>query len=79
MTEERWELEGEAIIECSIDLQTFYINGIEVTQDNLIVELADCYDNQQTRDEMKDQELTEAAHKMFMVEHQVAIPLDGGW
>lgn len=74
-----WSLVGD-VIECTYDkdfnIQGFYINRIPVTQDDLIVELADEYDNKGTIEEMVefersliDSELSEYAYDEFLEAH----------
>ena len=74
-----WSLVGD-VIECTYDsdfnIQDFYINRILVTQDDIIVELADEYDNINTIEEMVefersliDSELSEDAYDEFLESH----------
>jgi hypothetical protein len=60
-------------IACTRDMETYYIMGVEVEQDELIVALADEYDTPGTRQDIDndglDFENEETAHRMFIAEH----------
>lgn len=53
----------------SHEIVDYYLNRMLITQDELIVELADLYDNEQTLRDIMDHELTEFGHKTFLKEH----------
>ncbi len=66
--------DGECMeLECTYDddlnIINYYINRFLVTQDSLITNLADNYDNEHTRQDIKDSLTTEAAHETFLKEH----------
>jgi len=53
----------------TLEIVDYYINGWHVNQDELIVEFADLYDNEHTRQDIRDSLATEAAHETFLKEH----------
>ena len=68
----------DGIIECTyhedLSIEDFWINRVLVEQDELIVELADLYDNDQTFNEILDYEDGEDAHTEFVKSHEATIP-----
>ncbi len=44
----------EPVISCDIDLETYFMGGEEVTQDEIILVLANAFDNEQTRQDIND-------------------------
>ena len=55
-----------------IEIQDYYINGLKVDQDSLIVELADLYETQSEQD-IKDNIQADLAHEDFIEAHQIRL------
>jgi len=62
-------VELECTYDENIEIVNYYINRFLVTQDSLIVEFSDLYDNEQTKQDIKDHLATEAGHVKFLEEH----------